>query len=156
MRYLTFFVVLQCAVCACSDSGVHQSRIEAEVQEGNSPVLENFLCIDFSDAADELQFSPRLDPSHGPCDDQFLQEEVVVHQQAPFSLELYGQSGLEYCIEVLRTSGYITISHERGVVHRDGDYFTWCVTPAAFSSLQPEKALIRSFTASATVTVSVW
>ena len=75
-----------------------------------------------------------------------------VSKGVPIYFLLYGASGIEYCVEVERTSGYVTISHDRGVVTREGDIFTWCITPSTEDS---EFMMVRSFTASAGFNLTV-
>lgn len=47
-----------------------------------------------------------------------------------------------YCIEVHRESGYITLRHEEGVVHRAENLFTWCLTRNEAEGTQDENTLV--------------
>ena len=75
----------------------------------------------------------------------------TILENAPQLVLLYGRPSMQYCFGVLRLSGYITISHPHGEVHREGDRFTWCVVPTTDS---PQHMIIRSLTPSASFTLA--
>lgn len=111
-----------------------------EVEEPEPPT--DHLCID-----EELLLGSDivlLDADLHPWCEPLGQElDVTVRKEWPQRVVLYGELHIEYCIEVQRESGYITISHERGVVQRNGDLFTWCITT---HTGEPEEMTLMAFT----------
>ena len=63
-------------------------------------------------------------------------------------------TGLQYCVYVMRESGYITLQHEEGRVMRDSDSFSWCVErerpDASAANNLPAKLEVLSLTREST------
>ena len=100
------------------------------------------LCI-IRDRDSLVELRPRYEELLPPCEEGYLREELDVNRETPFMVSLTGLPGVEYCAQILRESGYLTISHRTGSVRREGDVFTWCVTPTDYT---PEMILLRSLT----------
>lgn len=110
------------------------------------------LCMDADSSIEgDILLKAATDPE--ACPDAVFNFSFIVERDFPQAVVLYGLQHVEYCIAVLRLSGYITISHPSGEVRREGDRFTWCVVPA--DEKEAETMLIRSLTARAEVEVSV-
>ena len=50
-----------------------------------------------------------------------------IEERTPGIFLLQPVTGLDYCVEVTRESGYITLRHDEGVVRREADLFIWCL-----------------------------
>lgn len=108
----------------------------------------NSLCVVGSEEASSAELGKIfLQPrdSKNPCEES-ADLSFVITRDEPKVVVLEGKSYTEYCIGVKRLSGYITISHPRGIVTRDGDFFTWCV---AKQPKYPDYMIVRSLTARA-------
>ena len=87
------------------------------------------------------------------CDSQALQtgEPIELFRDQPYEVFFVRSvDNMQYCLQVTRSAGYVTLSHEVGEVHRDGDVFTWCFVNESQSE---ENLLIRSLTPRAAVTL---
>ncbi|MEK7524298.1 MAG: hypothetical protein AAB588_04695 [Patescibacteria group bacterium] len=80
------------------------------------------------------------------CDETMEGFTFSLQEDWPQNIFLHGRIHLPYCIGIERRQGYITISHERGVVTRRSNFFTWCITP---HTSEPEQIIVRSLTAKA-------
>ncbi|MBI2638310.1 hypothetical protein HYW83_01830 [Candidatus Peregrinibacteria bacterium] len=115
------------------------------------------LCIETApEAGKEVIFS--APNGYGTCEDDGMEAAsaadtlfFTVSEDSPQQVTLYGRPSVQYCFLVLRKSGYITISHPNGVVHREGDLFEWCVVA---EDGEPEYMIIRSLTPSASFTLA--
>ena len=71
--------------------------------------------------------------------------EIEKEHAKYFQLETAPQ--VPYCVEVVRSTGYITLSHEEGEVTRDDNSFRWCLTRNA--SRNSAELVVRSLTPNA-------
>ncbi|MBI5413132.1 hypothetical protein HZA42_02160 [Candidatus Peregrinibacteria bacterium] len=110
------------------------------------------LCMDaFSGASDQrVIFTPK--PKDGACGYAQNAMDFTAGYERPVVLELHGISYVSYRIDVMRSSGYITISHRAGDVTHIGDTFSWYLVPG---SEQPEEARVLSLTANASFKIVV-
>lgn len=136
--------IAACVVCGCgAENGgtsivsepteslcIEAGRREADESVAILPVDGVNECTEDIDSYD---FS--LDPSNNSA-----------------TFRLYGIPQVAYCIAVMRVTGYITISHRSGTVTRDGDIFSWCITP---QSEEVETMTVRSLTVRARFLLSV-
>lgn len=145
MRYgkLVCLVLVGVAAAGCRDAQMYGDAVTGPPEA---------LCVEADDGEPDMValVSPACG---GQCDGGEGARYFEVTKAAPISFSLYGVAGVEYCVELSRTSGYITISHERGKVTRKGDLFTWCITPKV--SEDSELMMVRSFTASAGFNLAV-
>lgn len=124
------------AIAGCSDNAMSGDAVAGPPEA---------LCVEADD--DEPNYVALVSPAcGGQCGGGEDVRYFSVEKDAPISFALYGAAGIQYCVEVNRDYGYITISHERGKVEREGNLFTWCITP---TGEDPEYMTVRSFTASA-------
>lgn len=109
------------------------------------------LCMDRrSGAPNRVIFTPKSKDAE--CEYAQDSRGFTASREEAVVLELHGVSYVSYRIDVVRQSGYITISHRAGDVVRNGDTFTWDVVPR---SEQPLEARVRSLTANSNFEIVV-
>lgn len=79
-------------------------------------------------------------------------EQFAVYREQPYLVMVHGAPGVETCIAIHRSSGYLTISHQTGTVTHKDDFFEWC---AVFGPSATERFLLRSLTPSSVVSLAV-
>lgn len=118
-------------------------------ETADDAMAANSLCVVGSEEASSIEQAKiflRPRDSKNPCEENAIDLSFIISRDEPKVVVLEGTSHEEYCIGVKRLSGYITISHPRGTVTRDGDFFTWCV---AKQPKYPDHMIVRSLTARA-------
>ena len=141
MRYEKFLGAILLVAAGCAQDVSETTR---EAAETGPP--ETLCVVAAADDGEPEVVALKSPACGGQCGSGEGVRYFSVEKGAPVSFALYGVVGIQYCVEVIRDYGYITISHERGTVTRKGDLFTWCITP---TSEDPEFTTVRSFTASA-------
>lgn len=122
MRFLIFELLLCASVgLACEYNGASRFDSENEATFGQ-------LCVEAGrrEEGDPIYILPN--DGVNECSSAAISGHFHATQQSSQRFFLYGDLEQDYCVSIQRESGYITISHERGAVYRDGDTFTWCVT----------------------------
>lgn len=61
------------------------------------------------------------------CQVYAREQRFTARKEHPRNFILYGSWDTWYCVSVIRTTGYITLSHDEGDVTREGERFRWCV-----------------------------
>ena len=136
-----FFVALAAANCDgmtfSSDSFSDDAGYESE------EVSPDALCVDSSQSARGKVVLEASRSGH-PCVETNRFSATLLNGDS-VDVVLYGDAGVEYCIEVERKSGFLEICASSGSVMRQRDIFTWCVTAQGEGS---EDMRVRSLTAS--------
>ncbi|MEK7528335.1 MAG: hypothetical protein AAB592_01065 [Patescibacteria group bacterium] len=91
-----------------------------------------------------------------PCSSVISGQVFDAERDAPQAFVLYVWPRVRSCVELVRESGYITLSHDEGEVTRDDDTFTWCVLqPSSEDAEIAVLLLVRSLTPRSTFRVQL-